>query len=159
MVSLGNTKLLSIEIGDQCNLAGEHMKCPISIRKHNKEYGALTIEDIIVVIHDAIKLGFRGMVGFQYYNEPMLYIDRIQKVIERVPEVDYLLWTNGTLLDRSIEKNESFLILPEGLLIPASDGAVSSQRFPSHPTCYRYHHTIFPVLCKKKACRFLLHAV
>lgn len=46
------------------------------------------------------------MVGFQYYNEPMLYIDRIQKVIERVPEVDYLLWTNGTLLDRSIEKNE-----------------------------------------------------
>ena len=36
MVSLGNTKLLSIEIGDQCNLAGEHMKCPISIRKHNK---------------------------------------------------------------------------------------------------------------------------
>ncbi len=53
MVSLGNTKLLSIEI-DQCNLAGEHMKCPISIRKHNKEYGALTIEDIIVVSRKGI---------------------------------------------------------------------------------------------------------
>ena len=25
--------------------------------------------------------------------------------------------------------------------------------------CYRYHHTAFPVLCKKKACRFLPHAV
>ncbi|WP_410985061.1 SPASM domain-containing protein [Bacillus cereus] len=57
-------------------------------------------------INDAEYFGFNGYVAFHYYNEPQIYRDRINKVIDKKRDAKYLLWTNGTLLSSNIENNQ-----------------------------------------------------
>jgi hypothetical protein len=51
--------------------------------------------------------GFKGLTGFHYYSEPLLYIDRILYLIHLIGG-DYVLWTNGSLLT---EKSREWLPL------------------------------------------------
>ena len=59
----------------------------------------MTPEIAVRVADEAKALGFRGFVGFHFYNEPTLYPDFIHSVICARPELRYMLWTNGDALD------------------------------------------------------------
>lgn len=99
MHDLSKIKLLSFEIGEDCNLKKLHIKCPINLRRlKHTEVGGITPTDIVQAIDEAKSLNFNGYIAFHYYNEPMMYMDRIQEVIESRPNEKYLLWTNGTLI-------------------------------------------------------------
>lgn len=51
------------------------------------------------------KLNFTGLVGWHYYNEPMLQHNRIFSLMERYPKGRYVLWTNGTIQPRDSRIN------------------------------------------------------
>jgi MoaA/NifB/PqqE/SkfB family radical SAM enzyme len=106
VIELNKLQVLSFEIGSECNLTKQHQKCPINTRVYNTEYGKLTTEIIVITIKEAEKLGFQGHVAFHFYNEPLLYIDKIKEVITAKPDSKYLLWTNGLLLKTKIEEND-----------------------------------------------------
>lgn len=120
MNELSEIKELSFEIGEDCNLKSVHKKCPVNIRKYNKKYGELKISRIIELIDEANDMGFNGYIAFHYYNEPLMYIDKIEKIISLRPNNKYLLWTNGTLLKKDIEKNK-FLIKFSKVVITCYD--------------------------------------
>ncbi|MCK4258888.1 MAG: SPASM domain-containing protein [Halanaerobiales bacterium] len=103
---LSKAKILSFEIGEDCNLKKIHDKCPINKKQYDKRFGSLTTEKIIQSIEEAQKLGFAGYVAFHHYNEPLLYLDRILEIINAKKDCKYLLWTNGTLLSRNVEEND-----------------------------------------------------
>lgn len=95
------TQFLIFEIGSACNLAQKHIVCPSKYR----EKGSYILDDdkIVELAEKAYKgLGFTGLIGFHYYNEPMLYYPRIftliRRIREKVPESRFILWTNGTIL-------------------------------------------------------------
>lgn len=96
-----DTQLLTIEIGDKCNLVHEHMQCPILLRKKGER--ELTDSMIVAMVKIAYeKLGFKGYVAWHYYNEPLLYKKRMFKLMavlkETIKDAKFLLWTNGELL-------------------------------------------------------------
>ena len=103
---LNNLQYLSIEIGEMCNLANIHETCPANTRTIDKSCGMLTDDDIINVIKDVYENGFRGEVGFHYFNEPLIYIDRIKDIINACPFAKFILWTNGTLIKDNTIENE-----------------------------------------------------
>lgn len=99
--ALKDTQFLIFEIGSECNLADCHPKCPIKQRKRDGR----ELDDYTIIRHieDAYnRFGFKGLVGWHYYNEPMMQINRIlgimEKVRELVPTSKFVLWTNGTIL-------------------------------------------------------------
>ncbi|NCC33904.1 MAG: hypothetical protein EOM24_18090 [Chloroflexia bacterium] len=100
--TMKRTRLLSIEIGTRCNMAKRHTLCPINQQRDTFGFPLLTDARIVRVIADAHRAGFRGLVGFHYYNEPMLYWGRIKRLVAsariETPEARYILWTNGTIL-------------------------------------------------------------
>jgi radical SAM protein with 4Fe4S-binding SPASM domain len=102
---LNNLTILSFEIGNDCNLKHKHDKCPINHRVYiNKDY-TLSIEKILMCIEEAALLGFKGYIAFHYYNEPLLYKNKIETIIGYAKEYKYLLFTNGLLLDRNVNNN------------------------------------------------------
>lgn len=105
MKELRKIKEIAFEIGDDCNLKSQHKKCPINSRCYNKSNGKLTINRIIELMDEANEMGFEGYFAFHYYNEPLLYKDKLEQVIEARPNNKYLLWTNGTLLNCDIAAN------------------------------------------------------
>ena len=108
-------QFLIFEIGDKCNLAKEHEgKCPVNCRDRFPQGGRpLTDQEIVdiaaVMYYD---YGFKGMIGFHYYNEPLLYLDRIEKVVHEiekiVPQAQFVLWTNGKLFPKDIQRLSIF---------------------------------------------------
>ena len=120
MDELKELKILSLEIGQECNLAHIHNKCPINVRTSDNKFGNLTKQRIISLIDEAIALGFSGHIAFHYYNEPLLYIDLIKEIINERPENKYLLWTNGELLSETVEEN-SILNLFDNVIITCYD--------------------------------------
>lgn len=116
---LSRVEIISVEAGSNCNLKKEHKACPINYRKNiNTEYGSLTVEDIIQTIVEAEEMGFKGYFAFHFYNEPMLYQDKIREIIEQKKTSKYLLWTNGTLLK---EGENPFLELFNKVIITCYD--------------------------------------
>ena len=106
---LSTTSLLSFELSNECNLKGIHPKCAINCRKYKSSNGKhLTAKVVVEMIKIAKDNGFTGMVAFHYYNEPLLNKDEIMEIIDSLPNCKYLLWTNGTLLDKDVGSN-SFL--------------------------------------------------
>lgn len=100
------TQFLTLEVCRDCNLACQHPACPSNDPRRFRDLPQpqeLT-KDIIVAIIDRMYQhhGFRGMVAFHYYNEPLLAKDTLFAVIAesriRVPASRFLLWTNGTLI-------------------------------------------------------------
>ncbi len=103
---LKNLAVLSFEIGNDCNLKHEHHdKCPINHRIYRNKNYELSIEKILKCIDEAVTLGFNGHIAFHYYNEPLLYKDKIETIINLRKERKYLLITNGLLLDRNVDNN------------------------------------------------------
>lgn len=97
---MNTIQLLAIEAGSECNLARAHKKCPSAIRERNGT--PLTDDKIVELAVGAYeKHGFRGLVGWHYYNEPTLQIQRILGLMERirrlVPASRFVLWSNGTI--------------------------------------------------------------
>jgi len=98
---------LVFEISPHCNLCKEHAaRCPIALpdRYGNLDTSRpLSDEKILEVCRLAYgELGFRGVIGWHYYNEPLLSWDRIEPLMRRiqeaVPAARFVLWTNGTLI-------------------------------------------------------------
>jgi hypothetical protein len=58
----------------------------------------MTDDEIIHFAKSVIVRGFVGEIAFHYYNDPCLYPDRMQTVMEALPEAKFILWTNGFLL-------------------------------------------------------------
>ena len=94
---LSTTQFLILEVGSFCNLGKIHPKCPNAIRTPSGP-NTLTDEIILQCIDDAYtKFNFTGLVGWHYYNEPMVEYKRIFSLMEKYPNGRYILWTNGTL--------------------------------------------------------------
>lgn len=96
---MDKVQLLSIELGAECNLAAAHPKCPSASRRLSGR--PLTDEKILSLAVEAYAAhGFRGLVGWHYYNEPTLQLDRMLGLMQRiraaVPESRFILWSNGT---------------------------------------------------------------
>ena len=99
------TQFLIFEVGTKCNL--NHQQCPCYAEDRYAGVDTSTeltdemIVDIAVKMYG--KLGFRGLIGWHYYNEPMVYRERVRRLMgmikERVPEARFILWTNGQLLN------------------------------------------------------------
>jgi len=100
------TQLLIFELGTGCNLRAYHRKCPSSLGLTRYELldtsRKLDNETIIDVATRAYREhGFTGMVGWHYYNEPTLQLERMLNLMrtikDRVPQSQFILWTNGTV--------------------------------------------------------------
>lgn len=95
---LSRLTILAFEIGSDCNLKRQHKNCPINYIERPSGIENLTVRQIVRAIDDAVALNFNGYVAFHHYNEPLLYIDRIEQVIKQRPHQKYLLWSNGLLI-------------------------------------------------------------
>jgi hypothetical protein len=72
--------------------------------------GDETIIDAAVTAYE--KLGFTGLIGFHYYNEPLLQAKRLFRVaaniLGRAPKARFLLWTNGMLIPENVDQYSLF---------------------------------------------------
>jgi hypothetical protein len=57
-------------------------------------------ETIVTFAKAVISRGFDGEIGFHYYCEPTLDIDRMKAIMEQLPDAKFVLWTNGLLLHK-----------------------------------------------------------
>jgi len=106
LYDLSQTSLISFEINNDCNLKECHPRCPINVRRYKKMDRILDVDSVVECIYQARDLRFNGYVTFHNYNEPLLCKEKILEIISRAPDIKYLLWTNGLLLDRDVNKNE-----------------------------------------------------
>jgi len=98
-------EILSFEIGNGCNLAEKHDRSPINQRKYVNNKNKLSSRKILECIKEAQLIGFNGYVAFHYYNEPLLYKEKIEKIIVKTRNQKFVLFTNGTLLNEKVENN------------------------------------------------------
>jgi hypothetical protein len=109
-------QFLSIEIGRACNYAKLHEGyCPsIDCDRYGNldTTSEITNDEILDVVRQSYKMGFNGFIAFHYYNEPMLFIDRIEIVIQNVKNefenAKFCLWTNGSKIDENLDKMKLF---------------------------------------------------
>lgn len=113
---LAMTQMLEFELGSKCNLGHVHHECP---NMHPDRYGALDTtrelmdDDIVTCAVRAYReLGFTGLVGWIYYNEPLLQAERMFRLMDRIkseaPAARFILWTNGTLIPEDVEPYKQF---------------------------------------------------
>lgn len=108
--TLENVKYLSQEISSGCNMREIHPLCPI----HGIDIYALMdkrkkMEDEVIL--DNIKIsyenGFNGFLNWFFYNEPLLEIDRLERISKGVykinPNAKNVLWTNGSLIGNHVD--------------------------------------------------------
>ena len=100
---------ISIEIGSDCNLKKVHSVCPANIM-HRRDDNILSVDEICTLMDEAIDNNFSGLFAFHFYNEPLMYIDRIREVIKKRPQYRYLLWSNGVLVNRVMESGFDFTL-------------------------------------------------
>jgi len=113
---MNRTQFVSIEIGTGCNLGKEHTKCPNMdpARWANVDTSrALTDEKILDVVREMYsRHGFTGAIAWHYYNEPLLYRDRMLSLMERIkaeiPASRFALWTNGELIEANCDWIKAF---------------------------------------------------
>jgi hypothetical protein len=102
---LTQTQILSLEIDDACNLSSAHKSCPSAVIQRA---GPPLSEDIYILtaVSAYKEYHFDGMIAFHWYNEPMLAAEKMLRVMKRirsaVPNSRFLLWTNGTILNRQV---------------------------------------------------------
>ena len=93
---LSTTQFLIFELGPMCNLGAWHKKCPNITRKPTSPT-RLRDDQIIQSIHEARdKFNFTGLVGWHYYNEPMIEHKRMYDIMQKCGG-RYVLWTNGKI--------------------------------------------------------------
>lgn len=109
-------QLLNFELGAGCNLGTVHAECP---NQHPERYGSLDTsqeldDDTIVrcAVQAYRELGFSGLIGWHYYNEPLLRSGRMfalmGRIKQEVPQARFLLWTNGMLIPEECEQYKQF---------------------------------------------------
>lgn len=97
-------QLLSFEVCRECTLAKRHTWCPTNApsrfpQAHDEGAGE---SDILRFAEACHTRGFRGLVCYHYYNEPMLalpFVLRLAAKLRARPGLGSGLWTNGTLID------------------------------------------------------------
>ena len=97
------TGYLIFEIGKTCNLGKLHAECPnLNPDRFSRIISDQTVPDSLVIelAAEAYQVhGFRGRIGWHYYNEPLMAEARMWRLMDaidaRVP-ARYTLWTNGT---------------------------------------------------------------
>lgn len=97
---LKTTQFLVTEVGPDCNLGYTHSLCPTQRRDTSgKRLDEAKIVELAVEAYRAHH--FTGLVGFHYYNEPMVSWAKMAACMEAirssVPESRFILWTNGTI--------------------------------------------------------------
>jgi len=111
-----DTGLLSIEIGRGCNLANVHTRCPSAdVDRYGKldTSNPITDDEILKMIFTLYnEMEFNGQIAFHYYNEPLMYANRmfgiIDKVRDKFPESKFFLNTNGTYIEKHLDKLHYF---------------------------------------------------
>ncbi|WP_455387469.1 SPASM domain-containing protein [Petrachloros mirabilis] len=110
------TQYLIMEICRECNLGKLHPECP---NLHRDRYASIR-HDEPVPDKDFLKIatamyreyGFRGRVGFHYYNEPLVASARMWRLMDqisgKVPEAEFVLWSNGVLLPEDCREFKRF---------------------------------------------------
>lgn len=132
------TQFLIFEISDKCQLGDVHPACP---NKHADRYrlldtsGPLTDKEIVDIAAEMyMRHGFRGCIGWHYYNEPLLSQERIlilaKEIKERVPEARFVLWTNGghgiDINPACIEAHDYVMVTDYGSQYAPQIGLISS---------------------------------
>jgi hypothetical protein len=91
-MGLNILRYLSFEINNTCNMAELHKgQCPIN---HPERYKfstskkSITTSDVMMVWGWARKHGFRGLVQFHMYNEPLLVLPQMSDLIRRMRTID-----------------------------------------------------------------------
>ena len=113
---LALTQMLEFELGSECNLGKIHHECP---NLHPERYGTLDttreLDDDTIVRCAAQaynELGFSGLVGWIYYNEPLMQMDRMFDLMKRIkaaaPAARFILWTNGTYIPEECDHFRQF---------------------------------------------------
>lgn len=109
-------QIIDFELGSKCNLGHVHEECPNSHPERFKDLSTEKKLDDETIINAAVaaydRLGFTGLVGFHYYNEPLLQAERLFRVIDaikaKVPAARFILWTNGMLIPENVEPFRAF---------------------------------------------------
>jgi len=102
------TQIVNFEITTACNLGALHKLCP---NAHPARFASLPHDTPMsdeLIVASAVALyreyGFRGLVGWHYYCEPLMDAKRMFRLMLAIrraaPAAQFLLWSNGTLLDR-----------------------------------------------------------
>lgn len=104
-MNFSDLRYLSFEAADHCDMGGAHPFCPVGdpLRYPPHERRAVcpdrTIVDFALKVHER---GFRGLVGFHYYCDPLVDIDRVMSLMNRmvasIPGARFILWSNGVAL-------------------------------------------------------------
>ena len=113
---LALTQLLEFELGKKCNLGHVHSQCP---NMNPERFAGLATSkelDDDTIVNCAVRayreLGFTGLVGWIYYNEPLLQMDRMFGLMDRIkaetPKARFILWTNGMLIPEDCERFKAF---------------------------------------------------
>ena len=95
------TQLLILEASPRCNLSDAHKWCPCDQRQADRLTEPKAHLPSAAIAIEAHKLGFRGYIGFHYYNEPCAHHEPLlavmNSIVDSVPGQRFLLWTNGTV--------------------------------------------------------------
>lgn len=106
MQDLSFLKHISFEINDHCQLTKFHKECP----RNNDRFKNLSQKyDLSVLLMSAwadfcMSRGFKGNFNLHYYNEPLMSLPIIQRLLNEFPPKSISLWTNGIKLQNMWEK-------------------------------------------------------
>lgn len=100
-------QFLIFELAPRCGLASRHALCPVRDPRRWRDLDTRRRLDDDTIVECArrayAELGFRGLVGFHFYNEPLESKARMLRLIRRireaVPASRFVLWTNGVLVE------------------------------------------------------------
>jgi hypothetical protein len=109
-------QMLQFELGSGCNLAAVHQACPSGDPRRfaGRDTSRSLSDDAIVAaaVRAYRDLGFTGMIGWAYYNEPLLQEERMFRLMARIavatPKAKFILWTNGTLIPEACTAYKQF---------------------------------------------------
>ena len=110
------TQFLIFEICAECHRGHEHAWCP---NRHPERFACsagrrpVTDDQIMAIVAEAYgRHGFRGLVGWHYYNEPLAAWWRLKPLLARlkaeVPGFGSVLWTNGDQLPTDLRDLDAF---------------------------------------------------
>lgn len=110
------TQFLILELGTACNLAKVHTACPNRSPErysHLDTSNELSDEKIVDTARRMYReFGFRGLVGWHFYQEPLLQQDRMFRLMaeirKEIPEARFVLWTNGTKFPQDLSQFVQF---------------------------------------------------
>lgn len=95
-----NTKRISIELSNLCNLSKVHKSCPLSLVTQKEILPLHIIKDIIETCK---KYSFKGFIAFHTYNEPLID-PRLFYLINKFVEIETkpIICTNGYYLNENL---------------------------------------------------------